>query len=87
MLRKNTHGTIIYKTTVQSDCFFDALRKGSGSAYGGKWKPKKPGDDRFLGRPGEIKETYNKNGEKILTKIGEDGRAVKERHFSYHNKR
>ncbi len=58
--------------------------KGSGSAYGGKWKPKKDDDERFLGKPGEIKETFDKNGELRLTKIGDDGRATKERHFSDH---
>lgn len=29
--------------------------KGMGSAYGGEWKPKKPDDERFIGKPGEIK--------------------------------
>lgn len=28
--------------------------KGGGSAYGGKWKPSKPDDERFLGEPGSI---------------------------------
>ena len=33
--------------------------KGGGSAYGGKWRPNpnKPQDQRFLGKPGEIKTT------------------------------
>lgn len=59
--------------------------KGSGSAFGGKWKPKKDEDKRFIGKPGEIKETYTRNGERRLTKIGEDGYAEKERHFSVHS--
>ena len=59
--------------------------KGGGSAYGGKWRPnpKKPEDQRFLGKPGEIKTTY-KNGYRVDTKIGEDGRAVMERHYTDH---
>ena len=28
--------------------------KGGGSAYGGKWKPSKPEDERFIGEPGEV---------------------------------
>lgn len=60
--------------------------KGMGSAGGGKWKPKKPEDERFLGEPGEIKETFDKNGERRLTKIGENGKAEKERHFSFNNR-
>lgn len=36
--------------------------KGGGSAYGGKWKPSKPEDERFIGEPGEIKITIDKNG-------------------------
>lgn len=42
----------------------------------------KPEDERLIGKPGEIKVTYNKLGERIDTKIGEDGRAVKERHYT-----
>ncbi len=58
--------------------------KGMGSAYGGEWQPKKPDDERFLGKPGEIKETRAKNGYDRHTKIGRDGRAVKERHYTDH---
>ena len=56
--------------------------KGGGSAYGGAWKPSKPEDYRLIGKPGEIKITYAKDGTKIETKIGEDGRAVSERHHT-----
>ncbi len=61
--------------------------KGGGSAYGGKWRPNpdRPEDQRFLGTPGEIKTTY-KNGYRIDTKIGEDGRAIIERHYTDHNR-
>ena len=59
--------------------------KGGGSAYGGKWKPNpnKPADSRFLGEPGEIKRTF-KDGYWVDTKIGDDGRAVMERHYTDH---
>ena len=56
--------------------------KGGGSAYGGGWQPSKPEDYRLIGKPGEIKITYAKDGTKIETKIGEDGRAVAERHHT-----
>ena len=58
------------------------IGKGGGSAFGGKWKPSKPEDDRLIGKPGEIKVSYAKDGTKIETKIGADGRAVAERHYT-----
>ena len=64
-------------------------QKGMGSAYGGDWKPCKEDDERFLGEPGEIKYTHSKNkkgGYDRATKIGADGRAIKERHFTDHNR-
>lgn len=79
---KNKGGRIIHKIMVQPD----EILKGTGSAYGGKWKPKKPDDERYIGKPGEIKETFDQNGERRLTKIGDDCRATKERHFSFHNR-
>ncbi len=83
-LPKHTENVrIVHKICVQPPGFFC---KGSGSAYGGKWIPKKEEDKRLLGEPGEIKETFTKNGEKRWTKIGEEGRATKERHFSDHNR-
>ena len=62
--------------------------KGMGSAHGGKWRPNpnKPNDQRFLGKPGEVKDTILSNGERVLTKIGEDGRATRERHLTDHNR-
>lgn len=36
----------------------------------------------MIGKPGEIKVTYAKDGSKIETKIGNDGRAVAERHHT-----
>ena len=73
---------IIKKGYVTSDY----EEKGMGSAYGGEWQPKKEEDKRFLGEPGEIKTTIMKNGERYDTKIGPDGRAIAERHYSDHNK-
>lgn len=63
--------------------------KGIGSAHGGKWKPSKEDDERFLGEPGEIKTTWadtNHGGYRRDTKIGNDGRAEKERHYTNHKK-
>lgn len=67
--------------------------KGGGSAGGQSsgnpeptWKPKTEEAKRFLGKPGEIKETFDKNGERRLTKIGKNGKAIKERQFSDHRK-
>ena len=61
------------------------LFKGGGSAYGGKWRPNpnKPNDGRYIGEPGEIKRTF-KDGYWVDTKIGNDGRAVMERHYTDH---
>lgn len=73
---------IIYKTMVQPDYVFSAISKGSGSAYGGKWKPKKPEDERFFGEPNTIKTFYFKY--RIDVKYGDDGRAIKERHYTDH---
>lgn len=83
---KYINGMITTKNTQQTNEFFRPVYKGSGSAYGGKWKPKKPGDDRYWGKPGEIKVTYDDHGMKRWTKIGVDGRAVKERHFGDHRR-
>lgn len=58
------------------------IGKGGGSAYGGRWKPSKPEDYRLLGQPGEIKTTFDKRGNRIETKIGNDGRAIAERHYT-----
>lgn len=40
----------------------------------------------FLGKTGEIKERFDNNGERRLTKIGDDRRADIERHESFHNR-
>ena len=76
--------------TFQKECdILEAYRiggtaKGGGSAYGGKWKPAKEEDERFIGEPGEIKITIDRNGNQRITKIGPNGLATKERHFSNH---
>ncbi len=62
--------------------------KGMGSAFGGRWRPEKPDDERFLGELGEIKYTRSsgkRGGYDRETKIGDDGRAVRERHHSDHD--
>lgn len=59
--------------------------KGGGSAWGGAWQPAKVEDERLLGKPGETKVTYDKYGDRRETKIGEDGRAVMERHHTDHS--
>lgn len=62
--------------------------KGMGSAGNTDtptWKPKKPEDKRFIGKPGEIKESVDGKGEKRLTKIGKNGYATKERHCGDHD--
>lgn len=64
-------------------------KKGGGSAYGGKWKPAKPGDQRFVGEPGEIKHTHSigkHGGYDRDTKIGDDGKATVERHYTDHER-
>lgn len=58
--------------------------KGGGSAYGGKWKPSKSDDERLIGEPGTIHRTIDRKGNLRETKIGEDGFAVRERHYSNH---
>ena len=82
MLLQEENDIIIKQGYVQSA--FE--EKGMGSAYGGEWQPKKEDDRRFLGEPGQIKISVMKNGEKYATKIGKDGRAIKERHYTDHNK-
>ncbi len=72
------------KTYFYNNKFLISADKGMGDSHGGKWKPKKEDDERFLGKPGEIKKTFDTNGGLRLTKIGDDGRATMERHFSDH---
>ena len=43
------------------------ISAGGGSAYGGEWKPAKEDDKRFLGTPGEINVTTDRNGNKPET--------------------
>ncbi|MCM1364384.1 MAG: DUF4417 domain-containing protein [Faecalibacterium sp.] len=62
------------------------IKKGTGSAYGGDWKPKKKDDERFLGTPNSIKQYVTKNNEVYETKIGSDGRAYMERHHTTHHR-
>lgn len=57
-----------------------------GSAGGGGWCLKKDVDKRFLGKPGEIKSTDMDNGDNYQTKIGDNGKAERERHNTHHNR-
>ena len=61
--------------------------KGMGNSRGGDWRPSKPDDERFLGKPGDINQTRYIGKKGVYdreTKIGEDGRAVRERHYTDH---
>jgi len=74
---------------IKSGCVLreDTPFKGMGSAYGGEWKPAKAEDERFLGKPGEIKKTQapgKRGGYRRETKIGPDGKAIRERHHTDH---
>ena len=62
------------------------ISAGSGSAYGGEWKPAKEDDKRFLGTPGEINVMTDRNADKRETKIGDDGKAIRERHDTDHGR-
>ena len=62
------------------------IGKGGGSAFGGGWQPSKSGDQRLVGEPGSINETYTKNGELYQTHIGQDGYADMERHNTDHDR-
>ena len=82
---KSTNNSSVVKKSYGYVCC-DKYKR-TGSAFGGKWKPKKPEDERLIGKPGEIKETFRetkKGGYLIQTKIGNDGRAIIERHHSNH---
>lgn len=63
--------------------------KGGGSAFGGKWIPKKPSDERFYGKPNSTKDHHaggKKGGYDVIDKYDEHGRAVYERHLTDHNR-
>ncbi len=65
--------------------------KGGGSAYGGKWKPKDERSARYLGKPNSILRNFlvkgnNGKGYKVDIKYDSEGRAIKERHHTDHNK-
>ena len=63
-------------------CFL--TNKGGGSAYGGEWEPFYPEDYRLTGEPSEIKTSFTQDGTKIETKIGSNGLAESERHYTDH---
>lgn len=65
---------------------FEHEEKGGGSASGGKWIPKKEAHKRLVGTPNTINTYTFENGDVFLTKIGDDGYAVLERHCTTHNR-
>jgi len=65
---------------------YSEVDKGSGSAFGGKWKPKKAADTRFVGKPNSVNTYITPNGENYETKIGNEGLAIMERHHTTHNR-
>lgn len=72
-----------------SGCILPEVAKGMGSVFGGAWKPSAPEDERFLGKPGEIKRTFiptKKGGYWVITKIGNNGRAIAERQLTDHGR-
>lgn len=74
-------------TKYHSGYVLSCENKGTGSAFGGKWKPKKPEEERFFGVPGEIKHTFiptSKGGYWVHTKIGDNGKATVERQDTDH---
>ena len=83
---KDIGGRVNHDIMVRKQGFVQSSwqEKGSGSAYGGGWKPAKPEDERLVGKPGEIHYTLDRNGNRQETKIGKDGLAVSERHYSNH---
>ena len=64
----------------------NVVQLGAGSAYGGNWVPKNEDAERYLGEAGQVKTTYDRNGNQRDTKIGEDGRATIERHYTDHGR-
>lgn len=60
------------------------IGKGGGSAYGSEMQPAKPADERFWGKPNEIKYSYSRKGELIETRIGSNGKAYLEIHHTDH---
>ena len=80
---KKGGGIIVYKTMIQPEGFISF--KGTGSAYGGPWKPKKPEDEILLGEPGEIKVYYTKKGAKYESLIGSNSKACVVRHNTDHS--
>lgn len=70
---------IIKKGYVLNECF----DKGMGSAFGGKWQPKKEEDKRLIGEPNTMAE-FTTAQHKTVVKYGDDGYAILERHYTDH---
>ena len=85
---KHTYGVLTKPSVHDIITKTGYVCKGGGSAFGGAWKPKKPNDERFLGKPDTIKEWFKKTrmgGYKTLIRYGKDGRAEMERHETDHS--
>lgn len=83
---KHTYGVLTKPTVNDIIVKTGYVCKGGGSAFGGQWKPKKPDDERFFGEPNTIKQSKDKNGELRETLYDANGRAIKERHYSFHKR-
>lgn len=85
---KNIRGESFYIKKVTGYLLpFD--EKGMGSAGGSNipnWTPKKPDDERFIGKPNSKSEFTKENGERVSNKYDSNGHAIKERHHSTHNR-
>ncbi|WP_411677214.1 DUF4417 domain-containing protein [Caproicibacter sp.] len=72
-----------YVVNENNENYNTIIQTGMGSAYGGTWIPHNEEEKRFYGKPGEIKTTYiGRSKIRVSTKIGKDGRAVRERHYT-----
>ena len=77
---------------IKQGCIIhDRAEKGSGSAYGGKWRPNpnKPNEVILRGEPNTIKRVFipttgKSGGYNALVKYDENGWAIKIRHFTDH---
>ena len=84
---KSISGGIYIKKITGYVLPFD--EKGMGSAGDTNiptWKPKKPDDERFIGKPNSTSQFTKENGDVVSDKFDSNGFAEKERHFSTHNR-
>lgn len=68
---------------------FVLAEKGMGHSRGGDWRPFKQEDGRFIGEPNTINHSYFHGRKGVYerdTKIGKDGKAIMERHYTDHGR-